>query len=183
MTSLEILNRTFVKNDRQAFDLVYDHLLSQGEKSMIYDNDCAYRAKDYDEALEASEFWFNGKSCAVGCLIKNDYYDEDIELTPVDSDHVLDIVRDSHPEWGIDSDSVVMLQLLQKIHDSIWSDSWEIMLNAAKELLFEENIIVKLRNDEYKKLYSNSVHSRDMASFIYEEMEIKAQNDPGEESV
>ena len=76
-----------------------------------------------------------------------------------------------------------MLQLLQRIHDSIWSDSWEIMLNAAKELLFEENIIVKLRNDEYKKLYSNSVHSRDMASFIYEEMEIKAQNDPGEESV
>jgi hypothetical protein len=76
-----------------------------------------------------------------------------------------------------------MLQLLQRIHDSIWSDSWEIMLNAAKELLFEENIIVKLRNDDYKKLYSNSVHSRDMASFIYEEMKIKASNDPGQESV
>jgi hypothetical protein len=126
---------------------------------------------------------YSGKSCAVGCLIKDSYYDENIELTPVDTDHILDIIRDSHPEWEIDSDSVVMLQLLQRIHDSIWSDSWEIMLNAAKELLFEENIIVKLRNDDYKKLYSNSVHCRDMASFIYEEMKIKASNDPGEESV
>ena len=181
MTSLDILNTLFVKNNKEAFDLVHQHLVSQGEKSFIYGTDCAYRGKEDEDQSDVDNedkedfiWWYNGKSCAVGCLIKNDYYDENIELTPASSDHILDILRDSHPEWEIDSDSVIMLEVLQKIHDGIFAYNWEIALTIARKLFFEDDIIVRARTDEYELLFDPNYHVKDIPTFIWNEIKSKA---------
>lgn len=180
MTSLDILNTLFVKNDKEAFDLVHQHLISQGEKSFIYDTDCAYRGKynecqsDVDnEHEEDFNWWYDGKSCAVGCLIKNDFYDENIELTPASSDDILDILRYSHPEWEINSDSVIMLEVLQKIHDGISVDNWEIALTTAQKLFFEDDIIVKAGTDVWELLFDPNYHVKDIPTFIWNEIKSK----------
>ena len=59
---------------QEIFNKVSAHLLTQGEKSMLIENNgrsiCAYRNE-------------KGQSCAIGCLISNDKYDKEMEKQSV----------------------------------------------------------------------------------------------------
>ena len=64
-----------MKNIQETFDEVANHLIQQGKQSQsdIF-HGCAYRSKD-------------GLACAVGCLIDDKFYTEDIEGTVLGSTH------------------------------------------------------------------------------------------------
>lgn len=116
---------------QEVFDKVARHLLTQNSRALFDpDNElsgCAYRAE-------------GGKSCAVGCLIPDDLYDEKMENVPAGRLAV------EFPKlrklFNFDNSSI-FLSLLQSIHDSRDVRSWfyELFTFAQKHNL--DNSILK----------------------------------------
>lgn len=92
------------------------HLLQQGGPAAASGGSCAYRAGD--------------KSCAVGCLIKDNLYSENLEGRAV---HNMDVIHAVETSLGyrLADNELLMLQLLQRMHDEFVryvpriTQSWE----------------------------------------------------------
>ena len=109
-------NQVLTLTDRDIFNAITLRLVKQGkpafEMQMDWDteeyildpNTCAYSN-------------YNGDKCAVGQIINEDWYDQDFEGQPVTSVSVLKAVSFSNEGWNITINSILMLQLLQAIHD------------------------------------------------------------------
>jgi hypothetical protein len=130
--------KKLIMSDSGAFDLIKDHLLSQNERSISYDNSCTYRgySEEYDE--EAGDETYNriydGKACAVGCLISDDIYDDrhaELEENTVDDPYVTKAIMDTHPDWRIRRTSVILLKNLQYIHDKVDPALWKYIFTDA----------------------------------------------------
>jgi len=92
--------------DKQlTYDMVRDHLMTQGEPSQVYDREeeatiCRYRGDD-------------GRMCAVGCLIPDELYRPELE-----GRIVRELPGDVLAAIGADSDEAIeFLRGLQMIHD------------------------------------------------------------------
>lgn len=111
-------------NKREIFEKVKAHLLAQGKRSMLGDswNRCRYRGD-------------NGTSCAVGCLIKDEYYEETLEYKGVANIDVLRALRFSGVDVAGDVDTPRMLCKLQEIHDTYLVSDWERMLNNLEKTI------------------------------------------------
>ena len=97
--------------DWDVFEYIQNHLLTQGERSMMEDNTiCAYLSPE-------------GKKCAIGSLITEDNYNPNMEESPISVSIVSNAVQNSVPNWDINID---MLGELQFIHDNdMISKDWE----------------------------------------------------------
>lgn len=91
------------ETSQQIFTRVARHLLEQGEQSLSFDR-CAYRGEE-------------GRSCAVGCLISDEEYDQGMEGRSVE--YVFDISE------GAKAD---LLEGLQCIHDVSSPEKWRSRL-------------------------------------------------------
>jgi len=100
--------------DWDVFEYIKNHLLMQGERSMMEDNTiCAYLSPE-------------GKKCAIGSLITEDNYNPNMEESPISVSIVRNAVQNSVPNWDINID---MLGELQFIHDNdMISKDWEYHL-------------------------------------------------------
>ena len=118
-----------LKTDRDVFEFIRNHLLKQGERSLM-DNEltCAYLGTE-------------GKKCAVGVLIREDIYHSSIEEKPVNHSLLRSAVTKSVPNWIINTD---MLGELQCIHDGVSTSNWEMVEWQLDE--FESD---KLVDDDY----------------------------------
>ena len=124
MTKLDEL-----KTDRDVFEFIKNHLLTQGERSLMENEmTCAYLGAE-------------GKKCAVGALIREDIYHSSIEEKPVNHSLVRSAVTKSVPNWIINTD---MLGELQCIHDGVSTSNWEMVEWQLDE--FESD---KLVGDNY----------------------------------
>ena len=95
---------------QQVFNHVVKHLREQGAKCMVSRN-CRYRD------------WESGRACAVGCLIPEEVYQDDMEHCGVD---VLVEYADIDPRLrSVLEQHVNLLRDLQKIHDEDLVDDWE----------------------------------------------------------
>lgn len=112
-------------NNRETFLKVKQHLLCQRQKAVTVSGSCAYRAP-------------NGLVCAVGCLIKDEHYTEEIEfcampthsyLTPKQA-MLIKALRSSGCDASID-----LLWELQYIHDSIFPGKWKDELDRLEKTL------------------------------------------------
>lgn len=111
-------------NKLDIFNKVKEHLLTQNEKS--YQGDyCMYRAE-------------NGLKCAVGCLIKDEYYNETLEGKPLLVDTVSEAVAKS---LGLGKvlplNMFNMLSRLQDIHDNYDNNEWLVQINKLERTLYE----------------------------------------------
>jgi hypothetical protein len=128
-------------NKQEVFNQVYEHLLDQGEVCTGPEG-CAYRGRDGNKP--------NGKSCAIGCLIADEHYSEDLEsLTPQDirivealkaSGIVVDVLETDSSNHGGNKDGevqyysrtkspdVMFLWELQDIHDNTDPGYWQTKL-------------------------------------------------------
>ncbi|USV40975.1 hypothetical protein [Xanthomonas phage BUDD] len=100
---------------QDIFTKVATHLLTQNEKSMgefphIEGLGCAYRGE-------------NGKMCAVGCLIKDEFYDPSFENETVESDSVISALEQSLGR-EITLEEVSLLEELQGVHDKSDPKYW-----------------------------------------------------------
>lgn len=122
MTTFDILNKVEITNDVEAVIVISYHLLTQNEKSTSF-SDCAYRG--YDEEWNGG---YDGKSCAVGCLIKDNFYYSGIEGNSIDYDEVIKAIQDSHEYWPITEVSMNILRLFQHVHDNVYVDMWPVAI-------------------------------------------------------
>jgi hypothetical protein len=119
--------------------------LKQGEKSvesfMNYDTDeyepsgdCVYRGfiRDYDGQI------IDTLKCAVGHIIDDDIYDDQLESQTIENQFVVDAVKTSCENWEMTDNSLGMLYVLQRIHDMIDPKNWEEnFVYVRKEILDE----------------------------------------------
>lgn len=101
-------------NQRQIFEKVKNHLLTQKVRSSTPNCSCAYRGE-------------NGTMCAVGCLIDDEHYSESLERKAVHDEGVLKALAKS----GIivnQIGTITLLSSLQYIHDNLNPDQWETAL-------------------------------------------------------
>jgi hypothetical protein len=139
-----------ITTDKQAFDYVVKMLLEQGEKSMDDSETCQYRGfkqktledtftKAQEIAYSSDETYWSSDiddlqrdllanlpcdaRCAVGHLIKDEYYHPHIEGETMTTD-VVDMVKLSYPSWTITNESQRMMIELQKIHDGYPPHNW-----------------------------------------------------------
>jgi len=120
-----------LKTDREVFEYVKNHLLKQNEQSS-HGSGCAYRGA-------------YGMSCAVGCLIDDDQYNEGLEDYDVFDGGVIDALLESVGDWLVEVDDrlsdkrILMLRLLQRIHDCTQPYTWEHDLNDLESKIFDDN--------------------------------------------
>lgn len=107
--------------DKQAvYNQVRDHLLAQNKRSEQFspqnnETMCAYRGQD-------------GLKCAVGVLIKDEYFRPTINSLNLESPQVLIALEDSLGLPGISNDEIYFLNGLQTIHDLDCPTAWKTKL-------------------------------------------------------
>ncbi len=107
---------------QEIYDTVVGHLRKQGRPAMVggSDNVCAYRGAD-------------GTSCAVGCLIPDEYYDDKYE-----GHNVGQLVKRGYLEFTSDTVSseslLLLLRKLQGAHDGN-PRYWEFYLQGVAKHL------------------------------------------------
>ena len=110
---------------QEIFDLVARHLLIQNAKSIILGNYCRYRD-------------FDGRSCAIGCLIPDDMYEEGMEGTGVTGlVETYPEINDMFPSEAFNlmdeseddiNDNSSFMSRLQIIHDEYEPQHWHNQL-------------------------------------------------------
>lgn len=100
---------------KEIFDIVSNHLLNQKERS-IKDGYCSYRGE-------------RNLKCAIGCLIEDHEYSEDMEKHNV---YTLKI-KERLPERLVEH--VSFLYTLQNIHDQEKVEDWDLKLKELSENL------------------------------------------------
>ena len=109
-------------NKQETYDKVASHLLTQRAKSLHsigkYESvkGCAYRGDE-------------GRTCAVGCLIADKYYDPFLEEKNIRS-HSVQIALELS---GVDLNLVNLLAKLQLVHDDCPVEDWETRLRAIAD--------------------------------------------------
>jgi hypothetical protein len=93
---------------QELYDKVVNHLRNQGVKSFA-EGGCLYRS--------------NGLSCAVGCLIEDEFYVEELEGRTVDHIDVKNAVVKSIGRDLTDQEMQLLL-VLQNVHDTFEVSEW-----------------------------------------------------------
>lgn len=116
-------------NKQKVFDKVATHLLTQKRKSMkrtrkdCFDGKgvlCMYRGP-------------NGTMCAVGCLIKDKYYDPNLENKNVFCGEVHDVLCKSVNGFTGSQSEIRFMSDLQRIHDDHHPNQWKKELKNFAE--------------------------------------------------
>lgn len=118
-----------IHTDKMVFEFVRYHLLSQSDKSMdsyTYGPDCRYRQTVED--MHSDEVV---NYCAVGCLITDKNYSNELEGEGVKSERVMDALQKSLPNVQFTDNMFNMLSSLQMVHDSQPVSSWYHILQDA----------------------------------------------------
>jgi hypothetical protein len=99
---------------QQIFDTVARHLLTQKEKAMDDQHNCAYRGT-------------HNRKCAAGILIKDAYYTSSLENLTTDTPAVEEVLTRS----GVNMADHQIRRLvcdLQRLHDSYPPENWKARL-------------------------------------------------------
>ena len=112
---------------KQVFKTVAIHLLKQNEVSTGWDgNQCMYRSDE-------------GISCAIGTLIDDDKYYEDLEGKAADAVEVIQVIEKSLDTKLTKSDRDLLCKL-QNIHDYASVESWYEELEYLAMLTFAKTL-------------------------------------------
>lgn len=103
-----------MRTAQELFDTVAAHLLTQNAKSINAHQKCLYRDG-------------HGRTCAIGCLIPNHRYDEDLEQRTVFS-------RAVQHAANIPEDLVDLAQQLQQVHDQDPVSEWRMALDYIAQI-------------------------------------------------
>ena len=102
-----------MKTTRDLIDYVRNHLVAQGERCANERGTCRYR--------------FGTKSCAVGCLIDDDLYSEELEGGSVLRCEVTMAIQITH-RIALSNSQLRVLRKLQYIHDEREPKHWSTII-------------------------------------------------------
>ena len=111
-----------------VFNKVSEHLLTQKEQSLDTFGDCLYRSPA-------------GLKCAVGCLIKDEFYSESLEHIYAVGSYTNDWqkpIRKALELSGVPINNEIkdLVQKLQVVHDSKGPEFWKEELAKIKIMFF-----------------------------------------------
>ena len=107
---------------REIFETVRNHLLMQNTKAMNeYEEMCSYHT--------------DGLQCAVGCLINDLCYDREIEGSVISIGGEVAEAVECSLGHNLTNDDVVMLRLLQRVHDDLPVVQWRLALWTIEQKL------------------------------------------------
>lgn len=112
-----------VLTNQQIFDKVLAHLLKQGKRAVLASGGssnhevCAYRAPD-------------GRKCAAGCLIADEFYNANFEGRSADYRQVWEALIAS----GVPATSIGLVQALQRAHDNTLQRGVEPWLQQMQDI-------------------------------------------------
>lgn len=103
--------------DQEIFDFIVNHLRTQGEKASIGEMaGCKYRIEKNGKTLK----------CAVGCLIKDEFYNPSLENFGALSTMVLQALnRSLGMDLYRDSETGGLIARMQLVHDRLTTNNWE----------------------------------------------------------
>ena len=131
--------KEMLTTDEGVFEFVKQHLLTQGQRSESITS-CFYKKS-------------NGLSCAIGCLIENEFYNDDLEFKNGDNPIVIDAVTKSIPNWVI---NLNMLTDLQIIHDEYEPEEWEWKLQELEAETFHREELLKMDDEAQRKWWKEN---------------------------
>lgn len=100
--------------DQEVFNEVAHHLLTQREQAQDASGHCLYRDEE------------NGRACAIGCCIPNEFYSPDMEEKSVQE--LLVEHHDTMSQVFGDDIDPRLLNELQHIHDDVSVTHWHSTL-------------------------------------------------------
>jgi len=111
-----------LKTLQEIFTRVAVHLLTQNERATDKMNNCVYRSS-------------TGLTCAVGCLVTPEAYNNDMEMLDCYASTTREVLAAS----GIptDKDTLSLLYDCQQIHDKSLPEAWQ----AKLQIYAEQNIL------------------------------------------
>lgn len=113
-----------------VFNRVATHLMTQRKSAMSSTKDCLYRAP-------------GGLKCAIGALIPDKHYSEQIEGGTVDDEKVRDVLEKSDINVFRDED---LLNELQTVHDGSQPSSWKSDLaKVAKKHNLKDTVLADFK--------------------------------------
>ena len=111
-----------MKTTLDVFNKVSEHLLTQNEKALDASGECAYRGE-------------TGLKCAIGCLIKDEFYAKHLEYQ--DLSRTGPLANALHESGVILTDEIVdLLRTLQRVHDHKKPELWKQELEKVKLRFF-----------------------------------------------
>jgi hypothetical protein len=111
---------------QEIFDKVATHLLKQGCQALMPSEDSFYPRCCYRDE--------RGNKCAVGCLIKDEFFDWEFNTHPTQATRVMEALAQSlQLEDGLDGEMIVFLVELQQIHDKAPPVTWPARLTQFAE--------------------------------------------------
>ena len=106
-----------------VFKKVSEHLLTQNEQALDGNWECVYRSD-------------TGLKCAVGCLIDDEFYSEDLEYSVFD--RTGSVANALHKSGVILTNEILdLLRRLQKLHDFKEPESWQEELEKLNITFFK----------------------------------------------
>ena len=111
----------------EIFEKVKTHLLDQGQQSIDKNGGCAYRGAE-------------GRKCAIGCLIADEFYSKDLEGTGSCDKGVKNAIKASIGR-EVTKTEAVMLSELQYMHDRQLPGEWKTQLDTMHGSLRAEGLI------------------------------------------
>ena len=116
---------------KEVFKRVAKHLLAQNEacRGGVTLSDCWYRHPSRVEL-----------KCAIGCLIPDEFYSEEIENKTVEEPIVKEVLEKSLNQ-PIRSSDIKLLEDLQGLHDYLDPKEWRKKLDALAMSWFDTDLI------------------------------------------
>jgi hypothetical protein len=111
---------------KQIFETVVKHLKEQGKPSYLAEE--SPETGELQDGCECAYRGYGGTKCAVGCLILDEYYTEDLEhsILEPENEALVDALAKS---MGLTVTNVLtylpMLRNMQQVHDRIPPKDWE----------------------------------------------------------
>ena len=148
-----------------VFNKVVTHLLTQNQISSEYGGSCRYRAfRENDVTLK----------CAVGCLISDNIYDEDLEDQTANAIDVIKAIQDSNPNLIVSDQIAEMMMQLQFIHDHCEERIWFYMAYLIWRdfnLLFKQSFNNGLMPKTENEFPDTHIYQRNMYVLLAHTME------------
>ena len=114
---------------KEVFKRVAKHLLAQNEACVTLSVHCWYRHPSRVEL-----------KCAIGCLISDEFYSEEIENKTVEEPSVKEALKKSLNQ-PITSEDIELLKDLQDLHDYQDPKEWRKKLDALAMAWVKTNLI------------------------------------------
>ena len=121
-------------NNQEIFDTIVDHLYKQQVASVDTFKHCQYRGE-------------NGTSCAVGCLIKDEFYDPMFEGDGAADSTVVTMLEQSLDQ-KLSNKTISLLEDLQTVHDrylTFFSKYSRDLEEKLKEVAKDLDLVFKSR--------------------------------------